>query len=162
MLDGSAGVAAGVGGLAGIAGDLHDGGLQFSQGIANLCRVTGLALGTTVQTTAQVGQGAAAAGHLFGVAADSPDQVDQIVAQAVQRHFNVVHLAIGGAKVNRLAEVAVGPMRKRRRQVGQHTGEAPLQGVDQQGNQQDQANHRALDHSYFTLDTSVLAAHLRL
>ncbi|MND97555.1 hypothetical protein D3C80_898770 [compost metagenome] len=37
-----------------------------------------------------------------------------------------------------------------------------MQSVDEQGDQQDQANHQALDQPHFTLDRGVLAAHQRL
>ncbi|MNO86500.1 hypothetical protein D3C76_778980 [compost metagenome] len=131
LLHSSASVAASVGSLAGIAGDLLDRGFQFAQGIANLRGVAGLAFGTSVQATAEVGQCSTAASHLFGITADGSDQVDQVGAQPVERHFNVVHLTIGDAKGDRLAEVAIGPERKRRCQVGQYAGKAPLQGVDQ-------------------------------
>ena len=46
-----------------------------------------------------------------------------------------------------------------RGQVRQHPRQFALQGVDQQRNQQDQANHQALDQPYFILDLTMLGAH---
>ncbi len=157
-----AGAAAGVRGLTGIAGHLLDGRLQLAQGVANLCRITGLALGTGMQAAAQLRQGAAAAGDLFGVLADGPHQIHQVGAQAVQRGFDIVQFAIGLAQLDIPAEVAFGPGRQGRGEVGQDPRQLALQGVDQQGDKQDQADHHALHQAYFTLDLAVLGPHHRL
>ncbi len=53
MFDRLAGMATGLGGLTGVAGDLLDGRLQFAKGVANHCRVAGLVFGTAVQVIAQ-------------------------------------------------------------------------------------------------------------
>ena len=37
-----------------------------------------------------------------------------------------------------------------------------MQGIDQQRDEQDQANHQALDQPHFILDVCVLGAHHRL
>ncbi|MNV09755.1 hypothetical protein D3C71_1002590 [compost metagenome] len=85
----------GVGGLAGIAGDLLDGRFQLTEGITDQRCVTGLMFGAAVQFIAQLGQGAAAAGDLFGVQANGPHQSHQIGAQAIERRFNVMQFAVG-------------------------------------------------------------------
>jgi hypothetical protein len=71
-----------------------------------------------------------------------------------------VQFAVGFAQLNVATEVAFGPGRQGRSQVGQ--GQLALQGVDQQGDQQDQADHHALHQAHFALDLSVLGAHHRL
>ena len=78
------GAAAGIGGLAGIARHLRDGRFQFTQGVADLRGICGLAFSATVQASAQLGQGLAAAGHLFGIQAQGAHQVHQVAAQAVK------------------------------------------------------------------------------
>ncbi len=151
--------ATGPGGLAGIPGDLLDGGFQFAQGITDLRGVAGLALGAVVQAAAQFGQGAAAACHFFGIATDGADQIHQVGAQAVKGGLDIVQFTVGLAQGNRLAEVAFGPGRQGWCQVGQHARQAALQGIDQQCDQQDQANHHPLHHTHFTLNLRVLRAH---
>ncbi|MNH15437.1 hypothetical protein D3C79_750510 [compost metagenome] len=84
MLYRASGIAAGIGGLAGIAGDLQDGCFQLAQGIADLRGVPGLTLGACMQRAAHAGQGMAAACDLFRVAADGSDQLHQIQAQTVE------------------------------------------------------------------------------
>ncbi len=157
-----AGAAAGVRRLAGIAADLLDGRFQFAQGIADLSGVTGLAFGPVVQGAAQVGEGAAAVGHLFGVLPDGAYQVHQVGPQTVQRSLDIVQLAIGLAQLDVPTEVAFGPGRKSRSEVGQYPGQFALQGIDQQSDQQDQTDHRALHQAHFALDLAVLGADQRL
>jgi len=101
--------AAGAGGLARIAGDLLDGRFEFAQGVADLRRVARLAFSAVMQAAAQFGEGAAAAGHFFGIAANGAHQVHQVSAQTVQRGFDVAQFAVGLAQCDRLAEVAFGP-----------------------------------------------------
>ncbi|MND97554.1 hypothetical protein D3C80_898760 [compost metagenome] len=84
LLHRASGIAAGIGGLAGIAGDLQDGCFQLAQGIADLRGVPGLTLGACMQSAAHAGQGMAAACDLFRVAADGSDQLHQIQAQTVE------------------------------------------------------------------------------
>jgi hypothetical protein len=110
-------------------------------------------------SAAHAGQGVAAAGHLLGVVADGAHQLHQVLAQAVERLLDVVQFAVGLAQGDGLGEVAFGPARQGRRQAGQGACQAPLQGVDQQGDQQDQADHQALDDAHFAGDFAVLGAH---
>ncbi len=151
--------ATGAGRLAGIPGHLLDGGFQFAQGVTDLRGIAGLALGTVMQTTAQLGEGAAAAGHFLGIPANGAHQVHQVGAQAIQGGFDVVQFTVGLAQRNGLAEVALGPGGQGWRQVGQYSRQAPLQGVDQQRDQQDQADHHTLHQADFALDLGVLRAH---
>ncbi|MNN15985.1 hypothetical protein D3C81_1291090 [compost metagenome] len=104
----------------------------------------------------------AAASHLLGVVADGADQLHQVLAQAVERFLDVVQLAVGLAQGYGGGEVAFGPSRQSRGQTGQGARQPPLQCVDEQGDQQDQADHQALDEAHFAGDTGVLAAHFRL
>ena len=162
LLHGAPGITAGIGRLAGIAGHLQDGALQLAEGITDLRGVAGLALGAAVQAVAEVGQGAAAAGHLLGVTANGADQIDQVQAQAIEGFFDVAQLAGLRLQLHLAAEVAGGPGRQRRHQAMEDIGQAPLDGVDGQGDQQDQANHQPLQQLHLALDLPVLAAHLRL
>ncbi|MNL05276.1 hypothetical protein D3C87_1258630 [compost metagenome] len=156
VLHRQSGMSTGVGGLAGIAGDLLNGRLQFAEGIADHRGIAGLMLGAAVQVVAQLRQGAAAAGDLLGVEANGAHQIHQISPQAIERGLNVMQFAIGLAQFNVLAEVALGPGRQGRRQIGQGPGQASLQGIDQQRDQQDQADHYPLHQSHFALDLPVL------
>jgi hypothetical protein len=121
-----------------------------------------LRLASAVQLAAQFGQGAAAACHLFGVLADGAHEVHQISPQAVERRFDILQFTVAGAHMDVAAEISLCPGRQGRSEAGQRPGQAPLQGIDEQCDQQDQANHQALDHAYFALDPSVLGAHRRL
>ncbi|MNN04832.1 hypothetical protein D3C81_1175700 [compost metagenome] len=155
-------IAAGVGGRAGIAGHLLNGRFQLTQRVADLPGVAGLALGAVVQGGAHAGQGVAAASHLLGVVADGADQLHQVLAQAVERFLDVVQLAVGLAQADGGGEVALGPVRQGRGQAGQGARQAPLQGVDEQGDQQDQADHQALADTHFGGNVGVLATDFRL
>ena len=73
-----------------------------------------------------------------------------------------MQFAVGFAQLNVAAEVAFGPRREHWRQIGQHPCQLALQGVDQQRNQQDQANHQALHEPHFVLNLPVLGADHRL
>ncbi|MNO95869.1 hypothetical protein D3C76_875230 [compost metagenome] len=161
MFDRLASMATGLGGLAGVAGDLLDGRLQFAKGVSNHCRVAGLVFGAAVQVIAQFRQGSTAAGDLFGVATNGPHQVHQIGAQTIERGFDVMQFAVGIAQLNVAAEVAFGPGRQGRGESGQGSRQFALQGVDQQGDQQNQADHHPLHQPHFTLDLPVLGAHHR-
>ena len=162
LAQGAVGIAAGGGGLAGVAGDLLNGGLQLAEGVADLPGVAGLALGAGVQAAAEVGQGAAGAGDLLGMLADGADQLDQVGAQAVQRGLDVAQFAGAGVQLDVLGEVALGPGRQRRHQSFEQSGQAALDAVDGQGDEQDQADHQALDQAHLALDPAVFGAHQRL
>ncbi len=114
---GAVGVAAGVRRLAGVLRHLADGRLQLTQCVTNQGRVAGLALGAAVQAATELGQGAAGAGNLFGMAANAGDQLYQVAAQVVERILDIAQLT--GARVDGdgLGEVAMGPLRQRRDQV---------------------------------------------
>ena len=86
--------------------------------------------------SAEVGQGAAAAGHLLGVTANGADQVDQVQAQTIEGLFDIAQLAGLRLQLHFNAEVTGGPGRQRRHQAMQDIGQAPLDGVDGQGDQQ--------------------------
>ncbi|MNV80750.1 hypothetical protein D3C71_1743730 [compost metagenome] len=103
------GIAAGLGGCAGVTCHLLNGRFQLAQGIADLPGIAGLALGAAVQRSAHAGQGVAAAGHLLGVVADGADQLHQVLTQAVERLLDVVQFAVGLAQGDGLGEVALGP-----------------------------------------------------
>ncbi len=141
-----------------IAGHFLVRGFQVAKGIADQCSAAGLRFGAAVQVTAQLGQHTTAAGDLLGVLADGPDQIHQIGAQAIQRCLNIVQLTVGRAELDVPTEVAFGPGRQRWREVGQYTGEASLQSVDQQRDQQNQADHHALHEPHLTLDLPMLSA----
>ncbi len=157
--DGLASVAAGIGSLTGIAGHLLNGRFQFAERITDHGRVTGLMFGAAVQVIAQLCQGSAAAGDLLGVEADGAHQIHQIGAQAIERGFDVLQFAVGFAQLNVATEIAFGPGGQGRSEVGQGSGQLALQGVDEQGDQQNQADHHALHQSHFALDLSVLGAY---
>ena len=46
--------------------------------------------------------------------------------------------------------------------MAQHLRQAPLDAVDEQGDQQDQTDHQALEQAYFTLDAVIFVLHQRL
>ncbi|MNO89677.1 hypothetical protein D3C76_811680 [compost metagenome] len=73
-----------------------------------------------------------------------------------------MQLAVGLAQGDGFGEIALGPVRQGRSQAGQGSRQAPLQGVDEQGDQQDQADHQALADTHFGGDPGMLAADLRL
>ncbi len=93
MHQSAVGIAAGIGGLTGVLGDLADGRFQLAQCIADQRGIPGLAFGAAVQTAAEVGQSAAGAGDLFGMAANAGDQFHQITTQMIERVFDVAQLA---------------------------------------------------------------------
>ncbi|MNI15698.1 hypothetical protein D3C73_690010 [compost metagenome] len=155
------GMAAGIGGLAGIAGDLLDGRLQFTERVAYQRGIAGLMFGAVVQLVAQLSKRSAGARDLFGVEADGTYQIGEVGAQAVERGLDVMQFAVGLAQFDVAAEVALGPGQQRGCEVGQGSGQAPLQRVDQQRDQQDQGDHHPLHQSDFTLNLSVLGANHR-
>ena len=61
--------------------------------------------------------------------------------------------------MNVAAEITFGPGRQQRCKVGQYPRQFALQGVDQECDQQDKANHQALDQPHFILDLPVFGAH---
>ena len=161
LLHGAAGGAAGIGGLAGVGGHAGDGVFELAKGVANLCRVGQLALGAAVQALAQLGQGAAAASHLASMLVDGADQLDQVCTQSVQRILDVAHLAGACLQPDIGGEVAPCPGRQGRSQAREDMAHAPLDLVEEQCNQQDQANCQALHQAHFALDTRMLGAYLR-
>ncbi|MND60776.1 hypothetical protein D3C80_520130 [compost metagenome] len=162
LLHGVPGVAAGVGGQAGVAGHLLDGRFQFAQGVADLGGAAGLVLGPGMQAVVQLGQGAAAAGHLFGVLANGAHQFAQVVPQAVEGFLDPAQVTGAGAQRHGPAEIAGGPGAQCVDQPAEDQGQAALDAVDGQGDQQDQADHQALDQPYLALDAAVLGTHLGL
>ncbi|MFG9863874.1 hypothetical protein ACG3PX_14550 [Pseudomonas aeruginosa] len=153
--------ATGVGGLAGVSGDLLDRRFHVAEGVADLPGIAGLALDPGVQAAADLGQGLAAAGDLFGAAVDRADQLGEEAAQAVQRIFQVAQVLGAGTQGYGAREVAVGPGRERRHQLPEDPRQASLQAVDGEGDEQDQGDHPTLDQAYLALQALAFAAHLR-
>ena len=144
MQGGAVGLLAGLRGLTGIAGDLLDGLFQLAEGIADLRRVSHLAFGALMQAVTQVRQAVAAAGDLLGMQANAADQPDQIVTQLVEGVLDGAHLGGLCLQADALAEMPGGPARQLRHQAFQYAGQAALQGVDADGDEQQQDDHAAL------------------
>ncbi|WP_420902847.1 hypothetical protein [Pseudomonas mediterranea] len=159
LLHGVSGAAAGVGGLAGIAGHLLNRRFEFAEGVADQRRIVGLVFRAAVHFRAEIGQGPAAAGDLFGVQVNGAHQIRQIGPQPIEGRLDILQLTVAGAHVDVVAEVAFGPGRQGRRQVRQSPGQASLQGVDKQCDQQNQADHHPLDQPDLALDLPVLGTH---
>ena len=94
-------------------------------------RIACLTLGATVQAVTHLGQRLTAACHLLGIDAQGAYQIDQIVAQVIERGLDIAQFTIGLAQLNVVAEIPLRPGRQQRRQSGQHIGQSALQRVDQ-------------------------------